>query len=418
MPAPSLVRCLRHARHRRLWVGQAASRLGDGMLPVALTLTVLHGHRSRTDLGLVLGADSLAMVCAVLFGGVVADRFRRTRVMIASDVLGLVSVLCFAVAGSGAPLAPLMALAAVGGAGGALFMPAYLALMPSVVPAEDLQAANALRSLTSRAGGVAGPLLAGLLATAGGPRLAFLADGATFAVSTLTLLRLGEPARPERAARTSVLAEARDGLRAVWRRRWIATVIGQGTVQLVCVMGPALVLLPLVLDDHGQLSAYGPLLACQAAGAVAGGVVAARWTPPEPGTFALGSLALLTFQLLAMALAAPVWLLAVTVTATGYGYATFGVYWTSALQREVPDDLLARVFAVDQLGSVALYPVGLALAPVAAAAVGLGPVLAFAAAVLLASTVAILPVPGVRAFREPPPGADVTEVTGQTRLVC
>ncbi|MFL6071925.1 MAG: MFS transporter [Mycobacteriales bacterium] len=405
MPAPSLLGSLRHATHRRLWLGQAASRLGDGMLPVALALTVLHGHRSRTDLGLVLGAESLAMVACVLFGGVVADRFRRTRVMVASDVLGLASVLCFAVVGSGAPTALLMALAAVGGASGALFQPAYLALMPSVVPAADLRAANALRSLTGRAGAIAGPVLAGVLAAAGGPRLAFLADGATFLVSTLTLVGLAEPARPERTAGASLLAEARDGLCAVWRRRWIATVIGQGTVQLVCVMSPALVLLPLVLDRHGQLSAYGPLLACQAAGAVAGGVVAARWTPPEPGTFALASLLLLAFELLAMALAAPVWLLVPAVTGTGYGYATFGVYWTSALQREVPDDLLARVFAVDQLGTMALAPVGLALAPVAAAAVGLVPVLVFAAAVLVASTVVILPVPGVRGFSEPRPGA-------------
>jgi hypothetical protein len=182
----------------------------------------------------------------------------------------------------------------------------------------------------------------------------------------------------------------------------MASVIAQGTVQVLLVIAPEVVLLPLVLRARGQLSAYGILLAIQALGSVAGGLLAARWQPKEPGTVALVALLGLTVELAFLAVSVPLLALAAATALTGLGYAIFGVLWATALQRAVPQHVWSRVFSVDSLGTFALEPVGMAATAPAVASFGLPAVAAFAAAMLALTTIMPLPVPGVRAFANPP----------------
>src|SRR5215471_463206 len=146
---------------RRLWAGQALSGIGNGVLPVALAAAILTHHRPA-GLGFVLGAESLMLVLVALLGGVLADRMRRTRAMIVADLLQLAGVTGFAVGAARAPLVVAIALAMLAGLGAALFRPASQALMPTLAPGL-LTEANALQSLTSRAGLIVGPGLGGLL---------------------------------------------------------------------------------------------------------------------------------------------------------------------------------------------------------------------------------------------------------------
>lgn len=114
--------------------------------------------------------------------------------------------------------------------------------------------------------------------------MAFGVDAATFTISVLALLglrRLVEHREIPKAGR-SPLAEATEGLRAVTRQPWVGAVILQGTVQVLLVHAPLMVLAPLVLDSRGELDAYGWLLSSQAIVAVAGALLAARWTPNNP----------------------------------------------------------------------------------------------------------------------------------------
>ena len=79
---------LRERRFRLLWLGQATSTLGDGLLPVALVFAVIETlDGTATALGLVLAAHTLPLVAFVLIGGVWADRLPRQLVMLASDLI-------------------------------------------------------------------------------------------------------------------------------------------------------------------------------------------------------------------------------------------------------------------------------------------------------------------------------------------
>jgi MFS family permease len=395
---PAFVQPLRHRRFRRVWIGQAVSAIGDGITFVALTGAVLAYHTSE-ELGLVLGAQSLSLVAVALFGGVIADRFRRSTVMAVADVVRLLCTLSLALGAAAGGLPPLIALALVLGLASGVFTPAFSAMIPDLVPDEDLGKANALRSITTRTGQIAGPGLGGLLLLVGSFSLAFWIDAATFAVSAFTLMRLGD-AVPVRRAGETVFRQAREGFATVLRHRWVLTVILQGTIQLVVVMAPVLILLPIILEQRGDYEAYGLMVGLQAVGSVAGGMVIASWSPRRPGLIAVLGLGLLGLQLLALLTGASLSVLGAAMTATGFGYAVFGVLWANALQRNVPSEKLGRVFAIDTLGTYGLQPVGLALAPVAAAAFGNTATLGVGLVALAATTILPLLQRDVRRFAD------------------
>jgi MFS family permease len=400
---PSFFTPLRHASFRRLWIGQVLSSVGSAMFPVALAVTVLRQGRDPSELGVVLGAEMAAYVIVVLLGGVLADRFRRTRVMIGSDLASALALSGFAIIGLHAPLPALVALATMVGLASAFFQPAYSALMPHVVPAAELQAANALRGASQRLAAVVGPAIAGALVVWVGPSAAFAVDAVSYGVSAALLFGLPEPRRVREVSET-VLMEAVGGLRAVWERRWIAVVVLQGTAQLLLALGPMLVLVPIVLHQRGQDEAYALVAAGQALGAVLGGVQAARIRPAEPGTLALLVLLGSVGELACLAIEVPVALFVVASVVTGFGFALFGALWFTALQRHVPDGLLARVFAVEQLGTFALAPLAYVVAPLVAGRVGVEVLAWLGVATMLISTVVLLPVRDIRRFGpEAPP---------------
>jgi MFS family permease len=398
---------LRNTQFRRVWGGQAISSVGDGIFTIALIGAILQHHRA-TDLGFVLAAESVALVVVSLLGGVLADRMRRSRAMALSDLIRMLGVLGFVLGVAKGPLLLALPFAALMGAGTAAFQPAFGALVPSLVPEDDLSAANALRSTTTRAAAIVGPGIGGLLLATWGASTALVVDLVTFAVSILTLIGISDRA-PERGEPQSVFRDARDGLSAVLERRWVTTVILQGTVQLLLVMGPAVVLLPILLKDRGLFSAYGVMAGLEAVGAVLGGLAASAWKPARPGVAAVCALSLLGLQLLCLALDLSVYVLAPAVLATGFGYSVFGVLWMSALQRAIPDELLGRVLSVEMLGTFALAPVGLMLAPLGLRWFGDKPILVFALVVLAVSTVVPLLQRDVRDF-----GADGTPDAGET----
>src|SRR5829696_4736592 len=117
---------LRHRNFRNLFIGQAASTIGDGIVFVALALYVTD-IGSPTDVGLVLAAATIPLVAFLLIGGVWADRVARHRMMIATDLIrfalhGLLAVLIFT---DTVEIWHLIAIEALFGAAEAFFRPAY-----------------------------------------------------------------------------------------------------------------------------------------------------------------------------------------------------------------------------------------------------------------------------------------------------
>ena len=393
---------LRDRRFALLWVGQAVNTTGHGLTIVALAALLLHTHGAGT-LGVVLAVDSLAMGLTLLASGVVADRYSRTAVMAVSDVLRMVAVLGYAVAPSSTHVSVLAVFAVLEGCGVALFQPAYRAVLPQIVPAERLREVNAVVQATNRGGLLLGTALGGVLVATVGSRPALLVDATTYAVSLATLLVVALPRAAEHApgGLRSALEEAKDGLRAVWAKPWVTVVMLQGTVQVVLAFAPMRVLTPLVAEDRYGPGAYGVLAACLPAGMMLGSLVAMRLKPRRDGVAAMHAVAPTAAVMFCLAVDVPLVVYAAVTVVAWAGISVFGVLWFTSLNAAYPSTIQGRVFSLEQLATFALDPIGLALTPLVADAVGVPTVGVVAAVVLLVTTYAVLLVPGVAHLRDP-----------------
>jgi len=371
-PAPGLrerlgeqLGILRLRNFRRVFFAQSVSVFGDGITPVALTFAVLELTGSGTDLGLVLAAQALPLAGLALVGGVWADRLPRERVMIASDLVrAAVQATAAALLLSGAAqIWQLAVLAALHGAAEAFFRPAAGALLPQLVPARDLQQANALMGMSDNFGWMVGPAVAGTLVALIGVGGAIAVDAVTFLVSAAFLTSLRVPALARTRGAQRFVAELRDGWREVRSRTWLWVMLLRVCLVLCIVIAPFQVLGPLGLQEQGYTAAaWGWIMAAFSLGMMFGAAIALRYRPKRPMitvTFA-GATALLSP--LALALGFGPWALATVQGGRGVAVGVLVAVWNTALQTEVEEEALGRVVAWDWMASLALWPVGLALA--------------------------------------------------------
>jgi len=356
---------LRLRNFRRVFLAQSVSVFGDGITPIALTFAVLDLTGSGTDLGLVLAAQALPLAGLALVGGVWADRLRRERVMIASDLVrAVVQATAAALLLSGvARIWQLALLAALHGAAEAFFRPAAGALLPQVVPGPSLQKANALMGMSDNFGWMVGPAVAGTLVALIGAGGAIAVDAATFLVSAAFLTGLRVPALAKSRAVTTFVAELRDGWQEVRSRTWIWVMMLRACLVLCIVIAPFQVLGPLGLREQGYTAAaWGWITAAFSLGMFLGGAVAFRYRPKRPMvTVCLtGSTAVLSP--LTLALGGGPWALGAVQGLRGVAVGVLFAVWNTALQAEIEDEALGRVVAWDWMSAMALWPVGLALA--------------------------------------------------------
>ena len=156
---------LRRREFRLVFISATISVVGDRFAFVALPFAVLAASGSLGDIGIIIAAETAARGAFLLFGGVMADRLRRSRVMVAADVVraGCQAALAALIITGHASLPLLVALQAVHGAASAFFDPASTGLVAEVVPADELQPANAQLSISRGLATIAGPVLAGFL---------------------------------------------------------------------------------------------------------------------------------------------------------------------------------------------------------------------------------------------------------------
>src|SRR5436305_14080220 len=190
---------LRHQDFRYLFLGQAASMIGDRVVVVALALFITLRTGSPADLGLVLGAQTLTLVVLLLFGGRWADRLPRHRIMIATDLTraALHATLAALILTGAVRIWHIVVIEAAFGAAQAFFQPAYTGLIPQTVPESGIQDAKALSETTSNLAFLIGPLLATALVLGVGAGEAFALDAATFVLSALLLVRVHPRRRGE-----------------------------------------------------------------------------------------------------------------------------------------------------------------------------------------------------------------------------
>jgi MFS family permease len=403
----SYLRVLRYPDFRYLFLGQAASVVGDRVVLVAIALFVTQRTGSPTDLGVVLGAQTVPLVALLLFGGVWADRLPRHRIMVATDVVraALHALLAILIFTGAVAIWQLVAIEACFGAAEAFFQPAYTGLIPQTVPEPLIQDARALTQATSNLANLLGPALATALVLGLGAGEAFAFDAATFVLSALLLARVQPRARGEVAAPARVLQELRSGWREVRSRPWVWVTIAAFTGAIPCVYALWYALAPVLARDHyGGAGVFGVLQAITGVGAIGGSIVALRWRPRRP--LFLGLVAVLAWPLLSatLALGAPLVAVILTAVAMGIGWSVCIIWWETALAHHIPPNALSRVSSYDWMGSLALLPLGYFAAGPLASAFGARTVLGLGSALgFLLLLLALLP-RSTRTLEGPGPG--------------
>jgi MFS family permease len=388
---------LKERPFRLLFLGQAVSLLGDGMVGVALAFAVLEATGSASDLGIVLAARTVPLVLFLLVGGVWADRLPRRPLMVTTDLIRLAAhgaMAALLIAGD-AGVWSLAALAAVAGAASAFFNPAITGIMPAVVSTERLQQANALRGLTEAVGRIAGPALAGLLVVGIGPGWALAVDAATFGVSAVFLALIPMPAHVPVEAQ-SFLGDLRDGWDDFRSRTWLWTTVASTTFGNM-LFAAYFVLGPLVADrELGGAGAWALIASAFGIGLLVGGIVLLQLDPRRPVLVATLAVALYTLPLAFLAIPAAAVVTAGAALLAGAGLAVANNLWETTQQRHVPPELLSRVTSYDWFGSLAAVPIGMLLWGPVAEQIGVSVALWIAFVLQLTSILALLAVREVR----------------------
>ena len=404
MVANRWIGALEHRNFRVFLIGQAASQIGTGMLPVALSFAVLE-HGTTSDLGYVLAAELLPLVLFLLVGGVIADRLSRRLVMLGSDILRFAAEATLAVwiLVGAPPLWGFLVLVAFMGVGQAFFTPAMTGLVPQILDSERLQQGNALNGLTESGGSILGPALAGAIVVVASPGWAVLADAVTYLVSVVSLAMVRADWSTMRPSDT-FLVLLREGWRQFWARTWLWVIVVQSSVVNVLVFAPYFVLGPAVAKEHlGGAAAWGLVLTALGVGAVLGGLVMLRVHVRRPMLVAIVTSFVWAIPLLAIAEARSTVVIAIGSFLGGMAMSTFGALWNTTMQREIPEEVLSRVSAYDWFGSLVFLPLGMVAVGPLAVVLGMATVLVTAAVLTVVLTGAVLLVPAVTGLRAPDP---------------
>jgi MFS family permease len=427
-------RALRSQPFALLWSGQAISALGDGAFTVALAWSILILTGSATALAEVLIAQSVPRLIFLLVGGVVADRLPRRAILFWSDSTRAVAVLLIALLYWSHHIAfwQILGLSILFGIADAFFRPAYQAIPPQLVPADDLASANALNGLSQEVSTLVGPALGALLVAVTNPAAAFALDSLTFVFSAGCLLAMrlpkgdatagmdtasstGEgplPAIPdsEGSRETSrqsgavlkMLAEIREGFTYLMSSSWLWVTTLLASVGNVGLASLPVALPKLVHNVYGEgVWLLGALFSASALGSMAASLIIGQLHKVRHrGIFAYLGLIVAFVALFVLGIPVPHSLVvAVSLTAAsliGFGLGVFSVIYFTTLQELVPADKLGRVSSIDWIGSLAFEPIGLAVIGILTDHWGPSPVFLVAGVINVTTALIGLSVRGIR----------------------
>src|SRR6201996_4988490 len=396
---PGMAHPLRDRNFRLLFTGRVVDELGDAVSPAALTLAIVIATRSSVGLAVVLVCALVPKVALLPIGGVVVDRLGSRRVaMVAAVVSGIAqfSIGLLLLAGH-IDFLLIATAAAVNGVASAFDTPATLPLVAGTTDGDGRKAANALMGIAGSATNLAGPALAGALIFTAGAGWAFILDAATFGFSACTLALV--KVRPVHVPSRSLRSDLGAGWAEVRARTWYWTsLIGHATWNFAA--GMLLTTGPLIaVTELGGKSVWLAVLEAGAGGSLTGAFVAGRTKVSR--AILVSNIALMSYAapLILFAVAAPA---GVIVVAYALAMACLGFLnpvWETAVQQEVPAEVLARVSAYDWLVSLGAMPLGYALGPALTREFGYTWPLAGAAVLVLIALAVPVSLPDVRNLR-------------------
>ncbi len=358
-----------HPQFRYLWLSQVISLTGDWFNTIATVILV----NRYTDSGLAVGALFIARaIPPFLFGplgGVAADRFSRKQILVMTNLLRMVIVLGFLLVTDESRVWLLYVLTIAQFTVSAFFEPAYAAILPNLVDADDLITANTLGSVTWSAMLTLGAAIGGVMTGIFGVEISLLIDSFTFAAAAFYTFRIINPAQAVRSDSSGGWLEFQEGLRYVWQRPEVGlfTLIkGMGQIGSVDI---AIVVYAERVFRVGKEGAVtlGLLFAAHGLGAILGPLLWERFGRGSPLPKAISwGFTLIPIGWLVMGIGPTLAVVTIGGLLRGAGGSINWTYSNVLIQKSVPDSYLGRVFGLDfsiftLMLSLSIYGMGVAL---------------------------------------------------------
>jgi MFS family permease len=365
LSSASAVASLRHRNFRLFLGGQFLSLCGAWMQTVAHGWLVLTLTNSAFAVGLVTTLGSLPILLFTLYGGVLADRVNKHKVILVLQCL----MVCEALALGILTVTHLVSvpwvigLAIFFGLLAAFEVPTRQAFIADLVGKADLMNAIALNSSAFNLSRVIGPAIAGVLIAAVGIAACFFANALSYlaVIGGLLMMKLPPHAgRPAGAIDTGFREGLREGYRYIADHRWPRTLI-LVTATLSVFGYSFLTMLPVYARDvlHQGAGGYGAIVSAVGVGAAIGALsIAAFGSRVRQGRMAIGGAGALGVVLAASALAPTFGAAFLLFLLCGVAMALCGITANTLLQRQAPDHLRGRVMGFYSFVALGMAPFG------------------------------------------------------------
>ncbi|TDJ29337.1 MAG: MFS transporter [Gammaproteobacteria bacterium] len=364
-----------------LWQGQTVSAVGTSLFQIAILYWLMETTGSATIMGLVSMLGALPGVILGPFGGAIADRFSRKKLIVLGDaILGLsmlsLAVPFFLIEGAiQLKIVWIIAVSMLVGIVGAFFRPAVTASIPSLVPFGRLNAANSMNAFSMSSSMALGQAAGGVLyRILGAPMLIFI-NGISYLLSALSEVFIRIPQQQPEAIKSSrelgraFIEDIRVGLKYVWNKVGLRNMMAAFAL-LNFVMAPLGVLLPILLDKWLLLPPdwFGYLMAAMGVGSLFGMMFAGMVRIDGVGRFVciLSALYAMSLANLVFGFATNPFLLIAANMMSGFFMGILIVSFTTLMQATTPDELRGRVSSVMMTVMMGTVPLARGLAGVLA----------------------------------------------------
>ncbi|GIF17509.1 MFS family permease [Actinoplanes tereljensis] len=385
---------LRQPVFRVLWVAVLAGNVGTWMQTVGAQWLVVQEPHAATWVSLVQAVTMLPVLLLALPSGALADRFDRRRLLLAVQIglFAVASVLTVFTWLDLMPPALLLGFTFLLGVGQALTLPTWQAVIPEVVPRDELPSASALGAVNTNLARSAGPAVAGLLVAQIGSAAVFGLNALSFAVFAAALAWWRRPAQ----APDSHPEHFGSALRAGGRYVRYSPTVRLLLLRVVLFVLPGSVvwgLLPVVAHQELGLGAsgYGILLAALGVGAIVGALLMPRIRQRlSPNRLIVLAGVVYAVALVVVALVPLFPAVTVALVAAGLAWMTLVSRMNATLQLFLPNWVRARGFGIYQVVFAGGQAVGALAWGQVATAVSLDAAFVTAAGLMLAGTVTVL----------------------------
>lgn len=341
---------LRHPMFAMIWVAAIFGNVGSFMRDVASSWMVTELSPSPTAVALIQTAASLPVFLLAIPAGVLSDILDRRKFLIAVQILlACVSASLLFLSKSGSlTVEYLVALTFVGGIGAALMGPTWQAIVPELVPREDLKNAVALNSLGINIARAIGPAVGGLLVAGFGAAMAYGADVASYVFVVAALLLWKRPPATDTGLSEQFFGAFRAGLRFARSSGELRVVLLRAAVFFLFASS-VWALLPLVTRRMlgGTAGFYGVMLGAVGAGAILGALVLPRLRNRlgADGLILLSSV-LSAAVMACLSVAPPQWVAAVLMLFLGAGWIVALTTFNGVAQAVLPNWVRGRGLAI------------------------------------------------------------------------